>query len=55
MAFTNGMCYQVSDTALGAPLIRRAAFTHAVLSYAFGVVIIAGSVNLISERSDEPD
>ena len=48
VAFTIGMCYQVSDTTLRNPLIRRTALTHAVMSYVFGVVIIAGSVNLIS-------
>ena len=30
------------------PQIRRTVLAHAVLSYAFGVVIVAGSVNLIS-------
>jgi uncharacterized membrane protein len=48
VAFTIGMFYQVSDTTLGASPIRRAALTHAALSYVFGVVIVAGSVNLIS-------
>jgi uncharacterized membrane protein len=48
VAFTIGMCYQVSDTTLAASRIRRAALVHAALSYVFGVVIIAGSVNLIS-------
>jgi uncharacterized membrane protein len=48
VAFTIGMCYQVSDTTLRNPLIRRTALAHAVMSYLFGVVIVAGSVNLIS-------
>jgi uncharacterized membrane protein len=48
VAFTIGMCYQVSDTTLRDPLIRRTALAHAIMSYVFGVVIIAGSVNLIS-------
>jgi uncharacterized membrane protein len=48
VAFTICMCYQVSDTTLRDPLIRRTALAHAILSYVFGVVIIAGSVNLIS-------
>ena len=48
MAFTIGMCYQVSDTTLRHPRIRRTALAHALLSYLFGVVIVAGSVNLIS-------
>ncbi len=45
------MTYQVSDTALRDPQIRRSVLTHAVLSYVFGVVIVAGSVNLISGLS----
>ena len=48
VAFTIGMCYQVSDTTLRDPLIRRTVLAHALLSYLFGVVIVAGSVNLIS-------
>jgi uncharacterized membrane protein len=48
VAFTIGMTYQVSDTALRDPRIRRTVLAHAILSYVFGVVIVAGSVNLIS-------
>jgi uncharacterized membrane protein len=48
VAFTIGMTYQVSDTALRDPQIRRTVLTHAILSYVFGVVIVGGSVNLIS-------
>jgi len=42
------MCYQVSDTTLRDPRIRHTVLAHAILSYVFGVVIVAGSVNLIS-------
>jgi uncharacterized membrane protein len=48
VAFTIGMTYQVSDTTLRDPRIRRSVLAHALLSYVFGVVIVAGSVNLIS-------
>jgi len=48
VAFTIGMTYQVSDTTLRDPRIRRTVLAHAILSYLFGVVIVAGSVNLIS-------
>ena len=48
VAFTIGMCYQVSDTTLRDPQIRRTALVHAILSYVFAVVIIAGTVNLIA-------
>jgi uncharacterized membrane protein len=48
VAFTIGMCYQVSDTTLRDPQVRHTVLAHAILSYVFGVVIVAGSVNLIS-------
>src|SRR5512132_127172 len=48
VAFTIGMCYQVSDTTVRDRRIRGTVFSHAFLSYVFGVVIVAGSVNLIA-------
>jgi uncharacterized membrane protein len=48
VAFTIGMCYQVSDTTMRDAQLRRTVLTHAILAYVFGVVIVAGSVNLIS-------
>jgi uncharacterized membrane protein len=48
VAFTIGMTYQVSDTTVRDPRIRRAVLSHALLSYLFGVVIIGGAVNLIA-------
>jgi len=48
VAFTIGMTYQVSDTALRDPRMRRTVLSHAALAYVFGVVIIAGAVNLIA-------
>jgi uncharacterized membrane protein len=48
VAFTIGMTYQVSDTTVRDPRIRRAVLSHALLSYVFGVVIIGGAVNLIA-------
>jgi uncharacterized membrane protein len=48
VAFTIGMTYQVSDTTLRDPRIRRTVLAHAILSYLFGVVIVAGTVNLVS-------
>ena len=48
VAFTIGMTYQVSDTTLRDPRTRRTVLAHATLSYVFGVVIVAGTVNLIS-------
>jgi uncharacterized membrane protein len=48
VAFTIGMTYQVSDTTVRDPRIRRTVLSHALLSYLFGVVIVGGSVNLIA-------
>lgn len=47
VAFTLGMTYQVSDTALQAREIRREALTHALLSYLFGAVVVASTVNVV--------
>jgi uncharacterized membrane protein len=48
VAFTIGMTYQVSDTTVRDRRIRRSVLVHSLLSYLFGVVIVAGSVNLIA-------
>ena len=48
LAFTIGMTFQVSDTDLRTHEIRVSALRHALLSYLFGALILAGSVNLIS-------
>ena len=48
VAFTIGMCYQVSDTTVRDPRIRGTVLSHAFLSYLFGVVIVGGSVNLLA-------
>jgi uncharacterized membrane protein len=48
LAFTIGMCYQVSDTTLRARSVRRTVITHALMSYVFGVVIIATGVNIVA-------
>jgi len=47
LAFTIGMTYQVSDTTLRGTTMRREVLAHALLSYLFGVVIVAGVINLI--------
>jgi uncharacterized membrane protein len=41
------MTYQVSDTNLRHPAIRRTVLLQALLSYVFGVVIVASAINLI--------
>ncbi len=48
LSFTIGMTFQVSDTNLETAAMRRTALRHAMLSYLFGAVIIATTINLIS-------
>jgi uncharacterized membrane protein len=48
LALTIGMCFQVSDTDLTGKRIRRTALHHALLSYLFGTVIVAVTVNLVA-------
>jgi uncharacterized membrane protein len=48
LAFTIGMTFQVSDTALTSREIRRAALGHSFLSYLFGTGILAMTVNLVA-------
>jgi uncharacterized membrane protein len=48
VAFTIGMCYQVSDNTLRDRRIRRTVLSHALLAYLFGVVIVSGSVSLVT-------
>jgi uncharacterized membrane protein len=47
LAFTIGMTFQVSDTDITKPAIRATALRHALLSYLFGAVILASSINLV--------
>jgi len=48
VAFTIGMTYQVSDTTLRDRRVRRTVLVHALVSYVFGVVIVAAGVNVVS-------
>ena len=48
LAFTIGMTYQVSDTDLTTKAFRHLALRHALLSYLFGTVIIAATINLVA-------
>ncbi|GAA4123030.1 DUF1345 domain-containing protein [Knoellia locipacati] len=47
LSFTLGMTYQVSDTALKTPEVRRLVLRHTLLSYLFGTVIVAATINLV--------
>ena len=48
LAFTVGMTYQVADTDLSSAAIRRSVLGHALLSYLFGTVIIATTINIVA-------
>jgi uncharacterized membrane protein len=48
VAFTLGMTYQVSDTNLSSKTIRSAALRHALLSYLFGIAVIAMTINVVA-------
>jgi uncharacterized membrane protein len=48
VAFTLGMTYQVSDTNLTSQTIRAAALRHALLSYVFGITVIALTINVVA-------
>jgi uncharacterized membrane protein len=48
LSFTIGMTFQVSDTDLSTKPIRRIALGHALLSYLFGAVIVALSINVVA-------
>jgi uncharacterized membrane protein len=48
LALTLGMTFQVSDTDLQTTAIRATALRQALLSYLFGAVILATTINLIA-------
>lgn len=48
LAFTLGMTYQVSDTNIRAADIRLTALKQGLLSYLFGAVILASTVNVVA-------
>lgn len=47
LAFTVGMTYQVSDTPVSSPKLRQVILGHSLFSFLLGVVIIAGTINLL--------
>jgi uncharacterized membrane protein len=48
LAFTVGMTFQVSDTAITDRTLRATVLRHAVLSYVFSIAIIAVMINVIA-------
>lgn len=51
LAFTLGMTYQVSDTSITSQTIRSTALRHSLLSFVFGAVILASTINLVVQLS----
>jgi uncharacterized membrane protein len=51
LAFTVGMTFQVSDTAIERAEIRHAVLRHALLSFLFGTGILATTINLVAALS----
>lgn len=51
LSFTIGMTFQVSDTDLTSSALRSTALRHALVSYLFGAVVIASTINLIAGLS----
>ena len=51
LAFTIGMTFQVSDTEINARVIRASILKQALLSYLFGAVILAVTINLLAGLS----
>lgn len=47
LSFCLGMTYQVSDQQMTTPAVRRIVFWHTLLSYVFGTVVIASTINLV--------
>lgn len=48
LALTIGMTFQVSDTNVTTKPIRRAALGHALLSFVFGAVLVALTINVVA-------
>jgi uncharacterized membrane protein len=48
VAFTVGMTFQVSDTEVTSTRIRVSVLRHALLSYVFGIAVIALTINVVA-------
>ena len=49
LAFTVGMTFQVSDTELTTRQMRATVLRHALVSYLFGAVFVAMTINLLAQ------
>ena len=47
LAFTIGMCFQVSDTTVSSPQIRRTVLQHALIAFVFNTAILAFALNFV--------
>ncbi|WP_374970907.1 DUF1345 domain-containing protein [Terrabacter sp. BE26] len=47
-SFNLGMAYQVSDTAVRSPDVRRVILGHCLLAYLYGTIVIASTINLVA-------
>jgi uncharacterized membrane protein len=47
-SYNLGMTYQVSDTSVTGPQIRAVVLRHCLLSYVFGVVVLATTINVVA-------
>ncbi|MFK4107283.1 DUF1345 domain-containing protein [Streptomyces sp. NPDC002176] len=47
-SYNLGMTYQVSDTSVSSPIIRAVALRHCLLSYLFGISVLATTINLVA-------
>ncbi|MYW90856.1 DUF1345 domain-containing protein [Amycolatopsis rubida] len=47
-SYNLGMTYQVSDTSVSSSTIRAVVLRHTLLSYVFGTVILAATINLVA-------
>ncbi|MGV9342486.1 DUF1345 domain-containing protein [Streptomyces sp. NPDC003688] len=47
-SYNLGMTYQVSDTSVSSPLIRSVVLRHCLLSYLFGISVLATTINLVT-------
>lgn len=48
-SYNLGMTYQVSDTAVSDPRIRAVVLRHCLLSWVFGLIVLAGTINMVSQ------
>ena len=48
-SYNLGMTYQVSDTSVSNPTIRAVTLRHCLLSYIFGTLILATTINLVAQ------